>query len=340
MRKESELEVKRLKDMLEAESTYLQEEIKHEHNFENIIGQSEELNYVLHQVEQVASTQSAVLILGETGTGKELIARAIHRLSSRNKRALVKVNCAALPPTLIESELFGHEKGAYTGAINRQIGRFEFAAGSSLFLDEIGEIPLDLQAKLLQVLEDGEFERLGNPRTLKSDARIIASTNRNLKDEAANGRFREDLLYRLNIFTITMPQLRNRKNDIHLLAQWFVSHFSKKMGKPAPVISKGTIEAMQNYHWPGNVRELKHAVESALITTQGKRLQLKLPKISDNSIGSIVFFKEMEHDYILKVLKAKNWKIGGADSAASALDMHVSTLRAKMKKLGIIKPKV
>ena len=340
LRKQSELEVKRLKDTLEAESTYLQDEIKNEHNFENIIGQSAELNYVLHQVEQVASTQSSVLILGETGTGKELIARAIHRLSSCNKRALVKVNCGALPSTLIENELFGHEKGAYTGAVNKQIGRFEFAAGSSLFLDEIGEIPLDLQAKLLQVLEDGEFERLGNPITLKSDARIIASTNRDLKDEVANGRFREDLLYRLNVFTITMPPLRSRKEDVPLLAQWFVDHFSKRTGTPVPEITKGAIKDMQSYHWPGNVRELKHTIESALITTSGKKLQFKLPKTLDNSIGSIVSFKEMEHDYILKVLKAKNWKIGGTDSAASELDMNVSTLRARMKKLGIIKPKV
>ncbi|CAB5173742.1 Formate hydrogenlyase transcriptional activator, partial [Olavius algarvensis associated proteobacterium Delta 3] len=345
-RKQSEIELKgtyaeitQLKNQLEAESAYLQDEIKLEHDFKNIIGQSEPLKYVLHRVEQVAPTVSPVLILGETGTGKELMARALHELSPHGKRALVKVNCAALPGELIESELFGREKGAFTGATTTQLGRFELAKGSTLFLDEIGELPLELQAKLLRVLESGEFERLGSSRTLHSDARIIAATNRVLEDEVRKRRFREDLWYRLKVFPITMPPLREHPEDIPLLVKWFVDQLARKMGKRAAAITKRTMKMLQSYPWPGNVRELKHAVESALIATQGDKLNFKLPKISDSSLNNFKPFEEMEREYILRVLKAKSWKIGGDNSAASALGMHVNTLRGRMKKLGLKKPK-
>jgi len=332
-------EIEQLKNQLEAESAYLQDEIKLEHNFKNIIGKSESLKYVLNRVELVAPTDSPVLIMGETGTGKELMARALHELSPHGKRALVKVNCAALPGELIESELFGREKGAFTGATATQLGRFELAKGSTIFLDEIGELPLELQAKLLRVIESGEFERLGSSRTLHSDARIIAATNRVLEQEVRKGRFREDLWYRLKVFPITVPPLREHPEDISLLVKWFLDQFSRKMGKPEAEISKRTMQMLQSYPWPGNVRELKHAVEGALITAQGKNLYFELPKIQDTALNDFKSFEEMERNYILRVLKARNWKIGGENSAASTLGMHVSTLRGRMKKLGIKKPK-
>jgi PAS domain S-box-containing protein len=332
-------EIEQLKNQLEAESAYLQDEIKLEHNFENIIGQSEALKYVLHRVEQVAPLDSPVLIMGETGTGKELMARALHRLSPHGKRALVKVNCAALPGELIESELFGREKGAFTGATTTQLGRFELAKGSTLFLDEIGELPLELQPKLLRVLESGEFEKLGSSATLHSDARIIAATNRVLEEEVRQGRFREDLWYRLKVFPITVPPLRERKEDIPLLVKWFVDQLVRKMGKRTAEIPKHVMQVLQNYSWPGNVRELEHAIEGAMITARGKKLNFELPQIADNTLSDFKSFEEMERDYILRVLEAKNWRIGGEDSAASTLGMHVSTLRGRMKKLGIKKPK-
>jgi formate hydrogenlyase transcriptional activator len=332
-------EIKQLQKRLEAESFYLQEEIKLEHNFENIIGQSEGLKYVLHRVEQVAPLDSTVLILGETGTGKELIARALHKLSSRNNRPLVKVNCAALPGELIESELFGHEKGAFTGATTVQIGRFELANESTLFLDEIGELPLELQAKLLRVIESGEFERLGSSRTMESDARIIAATNRNLEEEVRNNRFREDLLYRLKIFPITIPPLRDRVDDIPLLVNKFVHFFSRKMGKQNTFsITSNTMQLLQSYHWPGNVRELMHVTEGALISSKGKKLSFELPKTIDTPADKFKSFHEMEREYILSVLKAKNWKIGGNDGAAFILGMPPSTLRSRVNKLGLKRP--
>ena len=280
-----------------------------------------------------------VLIMGETGTGKELMARALHSLSPHGKRALVKVNCAALPGELIESELFGREKGAFTGATTTQHGRFELAKGSTLFLDEIGELPLELQPKLLRVFESGEFERLGSSRTLQSDARIIAATNRVLEEEVRNGRFREDLWYRLKIFPITVPPLHERPEDIPLLVKWFVDQLAKKMGKRVGEIPKRTMQMLQSYPWPGNVRELEHAVESALISAQGKKLNFDLPQIAKTASSDFKPFEEMERDYILQVLEAKDWKIGGENSAASTLGMHVNTLRGRMKKLGIKKPK-
>jgi PAS domain S-box-containing protein len=332
-------EIKQLQIQLQAESAYLQEEIKLEHNFENIIGQSEALKYVLHRVEQVAHLDSTVLILGETGTGKELIARAVHQLSSRSKRPLVKVNCAALPRELIESELFGREKGAFTGATTTQAGRFELANGSTLFLDEIGELPLELQAKLLRVLESGEFERLGSSRTMHSDARIIAATNRSLEEEVRKNRFREDLFYRLKIFPVTVPALRDRTEDIPLLVNSFVQIFARKMGKAGThKIAKSSMQILQSYSWPGNVRELRHAVEGALISAQGNKLQFDLPRTAGLAKSNFKSFEDMEREYILEVLKAKNWKIGGEDSAASILGIPSSTLRSRMKKLGLKRP--
>ena len=336
---ESVAEIQSLKNQLENESLYLQEEIRLEHNFANIIGQSEALKYVLHRVEQVAPQDSTVLILGETGTGKELIARALHQLGSRHKRPLVKVNCAALPSELIESELFGREKGAYTGATTSQIGRFELAHGSTLFLDEIGELPLALQAKLLRVIESGEFERLGSASTIKSDARIIAATNRDLIEEVRNNRFREDLLYRLRIFPITIPPLRDRLDDIPLLVNSFAQFFARKMGKaPTLEISKRSIQKLQNYSWPGNVRELRHIVEGAMITMQGNKLDFDLPQDGGFETGNFQSLDELECQYILDVLQAKNWKISGKNSASFILGMHPNTLRSRMKKLGIQKP--
>jgi chemotaxis protein methyltransferase CheR len=250
----------------------------------------------------------------------------------------VKVNCAALPGELIESELFGREKGAFTGATTTQPGRFELAKGSTLFLDEIGELPLELQPKLLRVLESGEFERLGSSATLHSNARIIAATNRVLEEEVRQGRFREDLWYRLKVFPITVPPLRDRKEDIPLLVKWFVDQIVRKMGKRTAEIPKRAMQMLQRYPWPGNVRELEHAIEGAIINAEGQKLDFELPKVSGSTLSDFKSLEEMERDYILRVLKAKNWKIGGKDSAASTLGMHVNTLRARMKKLGIQKP--
>jgi chemotaxis protein methyltransferase CheR len=251
----------------------------------------------------------------------------------------VKVNCAALPGELIESELFGREKGAYTGATTAQVGRFELAKGSTIFLDEIGELPLVLQAKLLRVLESGEFERLGSARTLHSNARIIAATNRVLEEEVRKGRFREDLWYRLKVFPITVPPLREHPEDIPLLVKYFVDQLAKKMGKRVDKISKRTMQTLQSYTWPGNVRELEHAVENALISAQGKKMNFDLPKSADTALSDFKSFEEMERDYILQVLEAMNWKFGGNNSAASILGMHVNTLRGRMKKLGIKRSK-
>jgi PAS domain S-box-containing protein len=331
-------EIEQLKDQLESESAYLQDEIKLTHNFENIIGKSDSLKYVLRRVEQIAAADSPVLIMGETGTGKELIARAIHKLSPCGGRAMIKVNCAALPREMIESELFGHEKGAFTGATSSRQGRFEVANSSTLFLDEIGELPLELQAKLLRVLESGEYERLGSSKTLHSDARIIVATNRVLEEEVKKGRFREDLWYRLKVFPITVPPLRERLEDIPLLVRWIIDQLSRKMGKSVSEISKATMEKLQSYAWPGNVRELGHAIESALITSLGGKLNFDLPTIKGSKPKELKTFEEMERDYIIQVLKEKKWKIGGEDSAASVLGLNVSTLRGRMRKLGIKKP--
>ncbi|MGD8228483.1 MAG: sigma 54-interacting transcriptional regulator [Desulfobacteraceae bacterium] len=331
-------EIEQLRDRLQRENIYLRDEIKLEHNFEEIIGQSDALKYVLFKVEQVAPTDATALILGETGTGKELIARAIHNASSRRDRPLVKVNCATLPSNLIESELFGHEKGAFTGAQAKQIGRFELADGGTLFLDEIGDLPLDLQVKLLRVLQDGEFERLGSSRTIKSDVRVIAATNRNLREEVRKGRFREDLWYRLNVFPITVPPLRQRKEDIPLLVKSFVNKFSMKMGKKITTIEQKEAQALQDYSWPGNVRELENVIERAVIVSQGPTLSVEVPKTSESTTYGKQTLEEIEREHIIRILDAHGWRIEGKDGAAQILGLNPGTLRSRMKKLGIKRP--
>ncbi len=331
-------EVKQLKNRLQAENVYLQNEIKLEHNFTDIISRSAALQKILSKVEQVAATDATVLILGESGTGKELLARAVHNLSPRRDRPLVKVNCAALPVNLIESELFGHEKGAFTGAITRKIGRFELANGGTIFLDEIGELPLELQAKLLRVLQDGEFERVGGQQTLKVDTRVIAATNRDLKAEIQRGRFREDLYYRLYVFPITIPPLRERKEDIPLLVNHFVKKYSAKTGKKIESISQHIIDTLQVYTWPGNVRELENIVERAVIVSQGK--QLKLDDWLAHTDGKLdepttLSLEDMERNHIIKVLKQTGWRISGERGAAKILNINASTLRSRMERLGI-----
>jgi DNA-binding NtrC family response regulator len=334
------VETIQLKEQLEAERAYLQEEIKLEYNHTNIIGQSDSLKYVLFKVEQIAASDTTVLILGETGTGKELAARAIHDLSLRKNRTLVKVNCAALSANLIESELFGHEKGAFTGSLSRHLGRFEVANGATLFLDEIGELPLELQAKLLRVLQEGEFERLGSTQTIKVNARIITATNRNLEEEVKKGRFREDLWYRLNIFPITMPPLRERMDDIPLLVDAFVKKISRRLGKTIETIPVTVMDTLQQYPWPGNVRELENVLERAVINSSSLKLHLadELKKPFDDFSPSQKTLKDVERDYILQVLEQTQWKIGGKGSAAEILDLDRSTLRGRMRKLNIQKP--
>ena len=335
-------EIKRLKDRLEAENLYLQQEVDREFNFGEIIGQSTVLSLVFSKVEQVAPMNATVLLLGETGTGKGVVARAIHSSSARKDRPLITVNCTTLPATLVESELFGREKGAYTGSDARQIGRFELADGGTIFLDEIGEIPLELQSKLLRVIQDGEFERLGSPRTIKIDVRIIAASNRDLVEEIKNGRFREDLFYRLNVFPITMPPLRQRKEDIPLLVNHFVAKFNQKIGKRIESVSKDTLNTLVEYHWPGNVRELESIIERAVITSQGTALQVldrfdtfrKSGKPAGQDVKALV---ELEHDHILQVLKRTGWRIEGKNGAAVLLGINPSTLRARMRKYGILR---
>ncbi|MEJ2366176.1 MAG: sigma 54-interacting transcriptional regulator, partial [Deltaproteobacteria bacterium] len=280
---------------------------------------------------------TTVLILGETGTGKELVARAIHHLSRRKDRALVKVNCATLPSNLIESELFGHEKGAFTGAHARQLGRFEVANGATLFLDEIGELPLELQPKLLRVIQDGEFERLGSSGTIKVDVRLIAATNRNLEEEVRRGRFREDLWYRLNIFPITVPPLRERMEDIALLVDFFVDKISKRLGKSIESIPVSVMNTLEDYQWPGNVRELENVLERAVINSSGPKLHLvdELKKPSKDLAAAQKTLNEVERDYIVRVLEQTNWKVSGQNGAAEILGLDRSTLRARMRKLGI-----
>jgi formate hydrogenlyase transcriptional activator len=333
-------EISNLKDQLEAERAYLQEEIKLVYNHENIIGQSDAIHYVFYKVEQIAGADTSVLILGETGTGKELVARAVHGISKRKDRALVKMNCAALPSNLIESELFGHEKGAFTGAVSRRPGRFEVADGATLFLDEIGELPLELQAKLLRVIEDGEFERLGSSITQKVDVRLIAATNRNLNEEIRKGAFREDLYYRLNIFPITMPPLRDRLDDIPLLVHFYLDSISRRMGKVIKVIPVNVMDTLLRYHWPGNVRELKNVIERAVINSSGPKLHLadELNKPYRDLIRPDQTLENMERDYIQQVLEQVQWKVSGKNSAAEILGLDRSTLRARMKKLRIHKP--
>jgi PAS domain S-box-containing protein len=334
-------EVKRLKDRLEAENIYLQDEIKIEHNFEEIIGVSPNFVSILHQVEQVASTDSTVLILGETGTGKELIARAIHNISPRAHRTLVKVNCAALPEHLIESELFGHEKGAFTGALTRTVGRFELADGGTLFLDEIGDLPLGLQVKLLRVLQEGEFERLGSAKTQRVDVRMIAATNRDLKAAVDHGTFRNDLYFRLNVFPISIPPLRTRREDIPLLVKHFVEKYAGRIGKEIDQISKRSMDMLCAYHWPGNIRELENVIERAVILNHGPILeigeQLERRPVEPPLPDRAPTLKEHEQTMIRQALEECQWVIEGSHGAAARLDMAPSTLRDRMRKYGIEK---
>ena len=335
-------EVEKLKNQLQAENIYLRDEIKSEHDFDKIIGQSADLKYVLFKVEQIAATDTTVLILGETGTGKELIARAIHSRSARQDRPLVKVSCASLPANLIESELFGHEKGAFTSAQTRQIGRFELADGATIFLDEIGELPLELQSRLLRVLQDGEFERLGNSHTIKADTRIIAATNRDLEKEVDRGNFRKDLYYRLDVFPITLPPLRERTDDIPLLVEFMIQKFSRKLGKQIQAIPSSVMNTLQTYSWPGNVRELENVIERAVINTRGSTLQLaeklETSLVEDLAENQWVGLEQVERDYIFRVLRESRWKIEGHDGAARILDLNPSTLRGRIRKLGIQRP--
>ncbi len=330
-------EITELKEQLEAENIYLRKEIKLEHHLTQIIGHNSGLKDVLSRASQVAQTDATVLILGETGTGKEVIAAAIHHMSPRRDRPLITVNCAALPSNLIESELFGREKGAFTGADTRQIGRFEIAHGSTLCLDEIGELPLELQAKLLRVIQHGEFERLGSPHTRRVDVRIIASTNRNLEEEVHKGQFRPDLFYRLNVFPIVIPPLRERKEDIPLLVEAFVGKYARKLGKKITSISREAMKALLDYPWPGNIRELESVIERSVILCPSPALRLadKLMAPSCEEHGHRSTLEDMEREHITAVLSDARWRIEGERGAAAILGLHPSTLRSRMKKLGI-----
>jgi PAS domain S-box-containing protein len=331
--KRSYAEVKQLKEKLEAESNYLQEELKDIGRFHEIVGQSEAIKEVLRKAEQVAGTDSVVLITGETGTGKELIARAIHNLSKRKGQVMVKVDCAALPPTLIESELFGREKGAYTGALSKQFGRFETADGSTLFLDEIGELGVEIQAKLLRIVQDGEFERLGSAKTSHVNVRLIAATHRDLTERVKNGAFREDLFYRLNVFPIHVPPLRERPEDIPLLVMSFVREFEKKMGKRINGVPSRMMDELKCYPWPGNIRELRNVIERAVIVTTGEKLNVQLPK-SLNTMATRTL-REAEYQHILAILQKTGWRIKGSHGAATILGVKPSTLYAVMRRLHI-----
>jgi formate hydrogenlyase transcriptional activator len=343
-------EISELKDKLAQEKLYLEEEIRSEMNFAEIVGKSSTLRKMLKRVETVAPTDSTVLICGETGAGKELIARAIHDLSTRKSKAFVKLNCAAIPTGLLESELFGHEKGAFTGAIAQRIGRFEVANGGTIFLDEVGEIPLELQTKLLRVLQEREFERLGSSRTIRTDARLIAATNRDLEAMVAEQKFRSDLFFRLNVFPIQVPPLRERHGDIPLLVRHFAQQFSKRMNKTIDTISSATMDALSRYHWPGNIRELQNIIERAVITSAGPALKVDVadlkiyrsssPAEKSSAQGSTNHglhnvLEETERQQILKALKQSNWVVAGPKGAAAKLGMKRSTLQLRMSKLGI-----
>jgi formate hydrogenlyase transcriptional activator len=331
---------------LVAQNEYLKEEIKLDHNFDEIISKGNAFQSVLKKIEQVASTDATVLILGESGTGKELLCRAIHSISKGSNRPLVKINCAVLPANLIESELFGHEKGAFTGASSQKIGRFELADGGTIFLDEIGELPIDLQAKLLRVLQEAEFERLGSNKTMKVNVRIIAATNRDLLQSVHDKEFRADLYYRLNVFPIISPPLRDRKEDIPLLVDHFCKKYGMRLGRTVNSVSKKTLEVLMSYDWPGNIRELENVIERGLILSQSNVLEigdwLPIPKVlnapvaapTKNSITPLSL-EEIERAHIVEVLKLKNWKIRGEDGAAVALGLNPTTLEARMKKQGI-----
>jgi formate hydrogenlyase transcriptional activator len=333
-------EIEALKNKLTQEKLYLEEELQSAWNFEQIIGRSPAFKRILKQVETVAPTDSTVLIQGETGTGKEIIARAIHNLSTRRDRTVVKLNCAAIPTGLIESELFGHEKGAFTGAITQRIGRFELAHRGTLFLDEVGEIPLELQPKLLRVLQEQEFERLGSTRTQRVDVRLVAATNRDLAQMVESNQFRRDLYYRLNVFPLTIPPLRERPEDIPLLVRFFASKFASRMRKRIETIPAEAMAALTNYHWPGNIRELENLIERATILSQGPRLEIQLTELKSKTKAeplstTTTTLEAAEREHILRMLRETNWVVGGPTGAAARLGMKRTTLQSKMRKLGI-----
>lgn len=331
-------EIAELKDKLAKEKLYLEEEIRTEHGFEDIIGESNPLRNVLKQVEVVAPTDSTVLVQGETGTGKELIARAIHRLSSRGERTFVKLNCAAIPTGLLESELFGHERGAFTGAISQKAGRFELADRGTMFLDEVGEIPLELQSKLLRVLQEQEFERLGSTKTIRVNVRLIAATNQDLKGLVEAKQFRSDLYYRLNVFPVTLPSLRERSEDIPILVRYFTQHYAIRMKKNIQSVPAKTLEVLSRYTWPGNIRELENLVERSVILTQGTDLQVPISELLEQSrlgVTAAATLEEAEREQILRALHETKWVIGGRGGAAARLGLKRTTLQSKMQKLGI-----
>jgi formate hydrogenlyase transcriptional activator len=351
-------EIARLKAQLEQENVYLREEILGEHNFEEIVGSSPQLTAVLRTIDRVAPTDATVLILGETGTGKELIARAIHSRSTRDKHPLVKVNCGAIPNGLLESELFGHMKGAFTGAVERRTGRFELADKGTIFLDEIGELAFDMQVKLLRVLQEQEFEPVGSNRTVKVDVRVIAATNRNLEQEVADGRFRADLYYRLNVLPIHAPPLRERRPDIQPLAMFFIQRHAKRIGRTIEGVTKESLGRLTRYEWPGNVRELENVIERALILSKGGLLEIAndffpavpvmdapptaLSRSSEHAATSLAqpvsgaaTLQDIERAHIVATLARTGWVVEGPAGAAKILDMHPNTLRSRMKKLGI-----
>jgi formate hydrogenlyase transcriptional activator len=340
-------EIESLKNKLAEEKLYLEEEIQTAYNFEQVIGQSAALTRILRQVETVAPTDSTILILGETGTGKEVIAHSIHSLSERRDRTLVKLNCAAIPTGLLESELFGHERGAFTGAIAQRIGRFELAHRGTLFLDEVGDIPLDLQPKLLRVLQEKEFERLGSSRTIRVDVRLIAATNSDLAQMVAERKFRSDLFYRLNVFPIRIPPLRERPEDIPLLVRFFAQRFARRMKKRIETIPSDAVAAMTEYRWPGNIRELENFIERAVILSKGPELEIQLGELNTSrklpvsaraaSESGLATLEDAERDHIIKVLKQTDWVIGGQQGAAARLGMKRTTLQSRMRKLGIIR---
>jgi transcriptional regulator with GAF, ATPase, and Fis domain len=333
-------DVKQLKDQIQADYSYVIEEINLEHGFPDVVGNCQMFRQILVKVKQVAPTDASVLLFGETGTGKGVIARAIHNASTRSHRPLVQVNCAALAPSLIESELFGHEKGAFTGAVTRKIGRFEIAGGTTLFLDEIAELPLDLQAKLLRVLQEGEFERVGGTTTIKTDVRIIAATNKDLQEEVDNGRFRKDLWYRLSVFPIRVPPLRERADDIPLLFTYFVHKHETKIGKRFQPVSQKTIDVLQSYSWPGNIRELENFIERAVITSTGGNLQLEISSsyLPKGLSAEKAKFQELEQRHFLDTLTRTGWRIEGPGGAASAMGFTPSSFRRCLRRLGIRRP--
>jgi transcriptional regulator with GAF, ATPase, and Fis domain len=344
-------EVQRLKERVEADNVYLREELSETHRYGEIVGESEGMKKVLRQVGQVAVTDMTVLVLGETGTGKELVARAIHAGSARRGRPLVKVNCSALPAELMESELFGHEKGAFTGAVSKRVGRFELADGGTIFLDEIGDLALGLQAKLLRVLQEGEFERLGSSKTVRVNVRVIAATNRDLSEAMRREAFRSDLYYRLAVYPIQIPALRERKGDIGMLAQAFLKESSRRLGRPFGALPRRVLESLQRYDWPGNVRELQNVIERATVTSAGSILELPeewraeghffnqepaQPAVVDAPLSPAGFtLEELERAHIVEVLNQTRWRIEGVKGAAVVLGLHPSTLRSRMSKLGI-----